>query len=132
MPPSRSRVQFIARVAPRRALSRFGPPVPVVKLYTRTRARTCRTSSNAPHSLPFRCVFTSRHCMRNSKGQQIGHGIGQGATNTHPSSGAKRYNTVNCAGYFGAKCNLDPLELKFWKDFWTCDSHHQALTFALF
>ena len=41
-----------------------------------------------------------------------------------------RYNTGNRAGYFRAKCNLDPLELEYWRDFRTCDSHHQALTFA--
>ena len=77
----RSRVQLIVRVAPRRVLSRVGPPVPAilsqeVKLRTRTRARICHTSSDAPHSLLFWRVFTLRRCMRNSKGWQTVRGMG--------------------------------------------------------
>ena len=43
---------------------------------------------------------------------------------------AKRCHFGNCIGDFSAKCNLDPLELEFWKDFWAHDSPPQALTFA--
>ena len=69
-------------------------------------------------------------CMRNGKGQQTVWGIEHGAANTCASKGKKCHNTGNRAGYLRANCNLDPLELEFWKDFWTRDSTLQALTFA--
>ena len=55
--------------------------------------------------------------------------VRRAAVKTCESMGKKRYNTQDRAGYFCAKCDFDPVELKFWKDFWTHDSHHQALTF---
>ena len=39
--------------------------------------------------------------MRNGNGLQTVQGIGQGAANMRSSSGANRYNKVNCMGYFG-------------------------------
>ena len=89
--PPHSRVQLIARVAPCRALSQVGlpcPPVPailsqVVTFCTQSQACTGCTLSVTLHSLPSLHVFTSRRCMRNSKGWQTVWGIGQGAANTH-------------------------------------------------
>ena len=53
------------------------------------------------------------------------------AVKTRMSMGKKRYNARDRAEYFRANRNLDPLELEFWKDFWTRDSHHHAINFAL-
>ena len=49
---------------------------------------------------------------------------------TRESMGKKRYNARDRAGYFRAKCDFDPLELEFWKDFWTRESPYQGQTFA--
>ena len=48
------------------------------------------------------------------------------------SKGKKRYNTGNRAGYFCANCNLDPLELEYWRDFRTHGTPHKGLHYALF
>ena len=52
------------------------------------------------------------------------------AVKTGKSMGKKHYNARDRAGYFRAKCDFDPLELEFWKVFWTCESPHQGQTFA--
>ena len=62
---------------------------------------------------------------RREKGKQRG-----ALDDTRGSKGKKRYNAGDWAGYFCSKCDFDPLEFEFWKDFWTHDSPLQALTFA--
>ena len=52
------------------------------------------------------------------------------AIKTRESMGKKRYNARDRVGYFRPKCDFDPLELEFWKDFWTRESPHQGRTFA--
>ena len=42
------------------------------------------------------------------------------------------YNTGNRAGYSRANCNLDPLELEYWRDFRTRGTPHKGLHYALF
>ena len=69
-------------------------------------------------------------CMRNGKGRRTVRGIGRGAATTRSRSGAKRYNTGNRAGCFRVNCNLDPLELEYWRDFRTRGTPHKGLHYA--
>ena len=61
----------------------------------------------------------------------MGRGSRGESRNTRWSLVVKNCHSENCAGDFSANYNLDQVELEFWKDFWTRDSHHQAPTFAL-
>ena len=85
------------QIAPGAEVSR--PVSRVVTLLTLTRACIGRTSSDAPQSLPFWRVFTSRSFMKYDKLRQTVRGIGRGAANTRASKGKKRNNTENRVGY---------------------------------
>ena len=104
----------------------------VVTLLTLTRACIGRTSSDAPHSVPFWRVFTSRSFMKYGKVRQTVRGIGRGAADTRPSKGKKYYNTGNRAGYFHAKCYLETLQLEYFGDFQTFGTPQKGIHCALF
>ena len=48
--------------------------------------------------------------------------------NTHGKTAANHSELGKSMRYFSANCNLDPLELEFWKDSWTRESPHQGQT----